>query len=207
MVNRWWRNAGSYAVVGIIFFVVLSYALETAFFDKQPQKNQIRDSIDTLPRWEYSQLIQELEKNRVKSVDVCSKLSSCFGRAFIKTQEGSLVMANLPNYAINEYASIIDPNLINLLTKNHIYPATADTLDWPQDLPQRDTGSLILVPIGILIIGSLFWLWVLIDCATKEFNDGNNKIVWVIIIIFTSWIGALIYCVVRRPQRIKELGR
>jgi hypothetical protein len=47
----------------------------------------------------------------------------------------------------------------------------------------------------------------LVDCATKEIDQGNTKIVWILIIIFTHWLGALIYLLVRRPQRLKELWR
>lgn len=55
--------------------------------------------------------------------------------------------------------------------------------------------------------GTVFWVWMLIECATKESNEGNDKLVWILIIIFTHWIGALIYLLVRRPKRIEELGR
>jgi hypothetical protein len=48
---------------------------------------------------------------------------------------------------------------------------------------------------------------VLVDCATKETDQGNTKIVWILIIVFTHWLGALIYLLARRPQRLKELGR
>jgi hypothetical protein len=41
----------------------------------------------------------------------------------------------------------------------------------------------------------------LVDCATKEPNQGNDKIVWILIIIFTGIIGALVYFLVRRPQK------
>ncbi len=70
-------------------------------------------------------------------------------------------------------------------------------------------GILGIYPIFFLgaILSSLLWLWMLIDCITKESNDGNNKIAWVLIILFTHIVGALIYYLVRRPQRIKELGR
>ncbi len=57
------------------------------------------------------------------------------------------------------------------------------------------------------ILGTAFWIWMIIDCATKEPNDRTDKIIWIIIIVFTHWIGALIYFVVRRPQRIAETGR
>jgi hypothetical protein len=64
---------------------------------------------------------------------------------------------------------------------------------------------LFVFVIGIL--GTVFWIWMLVDCATKESNEGNNKIIWILIIIFTHFLGALVYYLVRRPERIKEAGK
>ena len=68
-------------------------------------------------------------------------------------------------------------------------------------------GELLLVVSTALVLGaSVFWVFMIIECATKERASGNEKLVWILIIIFTHWIGALIYYFVRRPQRIAELG-
>jgi len=64
-------------------------------------------------------------------------------------------------------------------------------------------GFFVILPI----LAGIFWIWMLVDCATRESSEGNDKIVWVIIIIFTSLIGALIYFFARRPKRKAELGR
>jgi hypothetical protein len=66
---------------------------------------------------------------------------------------------------------------------------------------------LILLPL--LLVGLaffVFWIWMLVDCATKEPSQGNDKIIWILIIVFTHWSGALIYFLVRRPQRKREFG-
>jgi hypothetical protein len=57
------------------------------------------------------------------------------------------------------------------------------------------------------VIGTVFWIWMLIDCASNESDQGNNKIVWIIIILLTHLLGAMIYYFVRRPQRMAETGR
>ncbi|MFA9480212.1 PLD nuclease N-terminal domain-containing protein [Phycisphaerales bacterium AB-hyl4] len=44
-----------------------------------------------------------------------------------------------------------------------------------------------------------FWLWALIDCVRRDFN-GNDKVIWVLVIVLLSWLGALIYLIVGRPQ-------
>jgi len=64
----------------------------------------------------------------------------------------------------------------------------------------------ILFAAAIALVGLAFWIWMLVDCATKESGQGNDKLVWILVIVLTSWIGALIYFLVRRPQRIRELG-
>lgn len=64
-----------------------------------------------------------------------------------------------------------------------------------------------IVVLGISVGGTVLWIWMIIDCATNEPSEGNDKIVWILILIFTNWIGALVYLVVRRPQRIRQHGR
>ena len=67
---------------------------------------------------------------------------------------------------------------------------------------------MFLVPFALVtVLGTVFWIWMLIDCVTKETNEGSNRLIWVLIILFTHWIGALIYLIVRRPQRKAEVGR
>ncbi len=61
---------------------------------------------------------------------------------------------------------------------------------------------VLLLVFGVGVLGSVFWIWMIIDCATKEASEGNDKLVWTVIIVFTHLIGALIYFFVRRPQRL-----
>ena len=64
-------------------------------------------------------------------------------------------------------------------------------------------GGFLLLGLG----GTVLWIWMLIDCATKESSEGNDKLIWILVIVLTHLLGALIYLLVRRPQRIRELGR
>jgi peptidoglycan/LPS O-acetylase OafA/YrhL len=55
-----------------------------------------------------------------------------------------------------------------------------------------------------LILGALsfaFWLWMLIDCIQHEPDRGEQKVVWVLVIVFTGVVGALVYYFVRKSQR------
>ena len=64
----------------------------------------------------------------------------------------------------------------------------------------------LLVFLVLGIGGTVFWVWMIIDCATKEPSGGNDKLIWILVIVLTHWIGALIYLLVRRPKRIKQFG-
>ena len=66
---------------------------------------------------------------------------------------------------------------------------------------------VFLMILSIGIGGTVLWVWMLVDCATKEPSEGNDKIVWILVIVFTHFIGALIYLLARRPKRIQLYGR
>jgi hypothetical protein len=71
-------------------------------------------------------------------------------------------------------------------------------------------GVLLLVMLVFAVLGiggTILWIWMIVDCATKEKSEGNEKVVWILVIVLTHWIGALIYLLARRPRRIQELGR
>ena len=69
-------------------------------------------------------------------------------------------------------------------------------------------GLLMMVLFGAIGIGgTILWIWMLVDCATKEPSEGNEKIIWILIIVLTGWIGALIYLLARRPKRRATIGQ
>ena len=61
--------------------------------------------------------------------------------------------------------------------------------------------------ILIVLLATVFWIWMLVDCATKEPSEGNDKIIWILVIVLVGWLGALIYYIARRPKRIEQHGR
>ena len=65
----------------------------------------------------------------------------------------------------------------------------------------------VLIVFGFGILGTIFWIWMLIDCATNESSEGNDKLVWVLIIALTHLLGALLYYFIRRPQRMILTGK
>ena len=56
-------------------------------------------------------------------------------------------------------------------------------------------GIILLVMLAAIfaILISVFWIWMLIDCLKRGFKNDNDKIVWVLVIVFLSVLGAAIY--------------
>ena len=55
----------------------------------------------------------------------------------------------------------------------------------------------------ILFLGFIPTLIALIDILKSKFN-GNDKIVWVLVVLFFNLVGAIIYFAIGRNQRIKN---
>lgn len=64
---------------------------------------------------------------------------------------------------------------------------------------------LAIFAIGIATLA--LWIWMLVDCASKEPEQGNDKLIWILVIVLTGWVGALIYLLVRRPERVRIYGQ
>jgi len=57
--------------------------------------------------------------------------------------------------------------------------------------------------IGIVILSFVFWIWMLIDCLTrKKFED---KLVWVLVILFLHVIGAILYYFLVKKKNRREI--
>jgi hypothetical protein len=60
----------------------------------------------------------------------------------------------------------------------------------------------------VVVVGGLgSWIWMLTDCISHEPSEGNDKVIWLLVIVLAGWIGALIYLLARRPKRIRRYGR
>ena len=68
-------------------------------------------------------------------------------------------------------------------------------------------GAMELLLILFLAVAGIFWVFVLVDCLRNEPSEGNEKIIWVLVILLTNFIGAVLYLALRRPKRIQKYGK
>jgi len=78
-----------------------------------------------------------------------------------------------------------------------------------QNIPGAFMLFQFLFFLGFMLFGAgafAFWIWMLVDCLKHESSEGNDKLVWALVIVLTNWIGALIYFFVRRGERRRLLS-
>ncbi len=64
--------------------------------------------------------------------------------------------------------------------------------------------ELILILLAALLFLSLLVLPViaLVDILRSQFEDPNNKLIWVLIVLFLNVAGAILYYAIGRKQRV-----
>ena len=57
---------------------------------------------------------------------------------------------------------------------------------------------------AVWLVTTIFWLWMLLDCLRAGRVSGREKIVWVIVLLFTHIVGAVLYFAVVRCVRLRR---
>ncbi|EMR02139.1 PLD nuclease N-terminal domain-containing protein [Cesiribacter andamanensis] len=63
-------------------------------------------------------------------------------------------------------------------------------------------GAEIILLLFILLSAAL-WLWALVEVIRSDFRRDVDKIVWILILVFGSLLGAPAYFALGRRQRIQ----
>jgi hypothetical protein len=69
------------------------------------------------------------------------------------------------------------------------------------------TGLLFIIALFVItvsLLGSAFWIWMTVDCVMNKRLSDMQKALWVVLILFTHFIGALIYFFVGRKGQNKQ---
>lgn len=77
----------------------------------------------------------------------------------------------------------------------------------PQGGGMHGGGGFLAIGLGLFVCFGVtvlllfgFWIWMLVDCLTRDFPGDNDKVIWVLVIVFLHALGALIYLFAGRPR-------
>jgi hypothetical protein len=62
-------------------------------------------------------------------------------------------------------------------------------------------GGWEILLLSSLLVPLILWIIALVDCLKSEFS-GNNKLIWVIVILFFPVVGPILYFLMGRGQRL-----
>lgn len=61
---------------------------------------------------------------------------------------------------------------------------------------------LALFAIGVIALGAFaLWIWMLVHAITNKGLTDAERLIWVLVILFLHFLGALIYFFVGRPKQ------
>lgn len=52
---------------------------------------------------------------------------------------------------------------------------------------------LIMLMVAVGVLAFIFWIFMVVDCAKRNFRKDSEKIAWILVLVLASSIGALIY--------------
>ena len=70
--------------------------------------------------------------------------------------------------------------------------------------PQPVLG-LFLVSGLLSLLGTIFWIWMIIDCIGNGSLTGTTKIVWLLVVILLPVLGSLLYFFLARGGSARPL--
>ncbi len=85
--------------------------------------------------------------------------------------------------------------------------AAPHSLTLPYLMLSGGNGAVLLIIaafVVLMVLLTVFWIWMLVDVATADFPKSDDKIVWVLIVILTGWVGAIAYYLVQRPKKVRS---
>ena len=62
-------------------------------------------------------------------------------------------------------------------------------------------GGCVLVWIFLGLGSLILWIWALVDAIQNPGLSGNERIIWVLVILLTQVLGAILYLLIGRKRR------
>ena len=60
-----------------------------------------------------------------------------------------------------------------------------------------------LAVLLVILLLTIFWIWMIIEAITNHALDDTERLVWVLVIFFSHFIGSILYFVLVRSKRAR----
>jgi len=92
--------------------------------------------------------------------------------------------------------------LLLVLSQTAFAECTINGKEVPCDQFWSEVGWIFIGFFIFLGLGFAFWIWMMVDCARKDFKD---KALWILILLLANLVGAIIYYfVIKRKDKKKK---
>jgi hypothetical protein len=61
-------------------------------------------------------------------------------------------------------------------------------------------GGCVLVSILLAVASLILWIWALVDAIQNPGLSSNERLIWVLVIILTQVLGAILYLLIGRKR-------
>ena len=62
-------------------------------------------------------------------------------------------------------------------------------------------GGCVLASVILAAVALILWIWALVDAIQNPGLTGNERIIWVLVILLTNWLGAVLYLLIGRKRK------
>jgi hypothetical protein len=63
----------------------------------------------------------------------------------------------------------------------------------PSVFPYHLAAGMFIFILLLILLASVFWLWMLVDAVRREYEVPAMKVVWVLAVFFGHLLGAVVY--------------
>ena len=76
----------------------------------------------------------------------------------------------------------------------------------PELIPVFALGLIFCFLLPLVLAVFVFWIWMLVSAVQNKGLTDGEKIAWVLVIVLTHWLGALLYFFIGHPKRNTPLA-
>jgi hypothetical protein len=61
-------------------------------------------------------------------------------------------------------------------------------------------GACMIVAVLLGLVSLVIWLWALVDAIKNPALDSTMRLIWILVLIFTGILGAIVYLLIGRAK-------